>query len=319
MKNQISEHIVSRVKNKLGITDPSIEVSVVYERLCKALVKSHPDLFTDEFAKKKAEERFKEFNSMRNELKAYIEQQSASGKLVLYDDKAEMASVKAITITADQEVRISELEHEIRMLKFELEYAKSQLRVAEQKASEIAAQAVVVSKDSISDIYKPKKIGNTIGISAAIISMSALIPQVQTIVGNLGVCGIIGSVVVWSVTLVWLLRLFRNAVSNKYVESIIDKTIVGTDLFDELKVSSSKNYSRPYFSEKSLLELVENIMNKRAIHLLFWGKYNSIRRQIVEHIILELECKHIIVDSKNNDMQRLFYIEHSVINSDSLF
>ena len=64
----------------------------------------------------------------------------------MYDDKAEMASVKAITITADQEVRISELEHEIRMLKFELEYTKSQLRVAEQKASEIAAQAVVVLK-----------------------------------------------------------------------------------------------------------------------------------------------------------------------------
>ena len=49
-------------------------------------------------------------------------------------------------------------------------------------------------------------------------------------------------------------------------------------------------------------------MYKRQI--LFFGKYNSTRRHIVEYILLELSRKKIIVDVKTDDMQKVFYIEH---------
>ena len=113
MEHSISKDIISRVKTKLGISDPTIEVTEIYKKLCNALVKSHPDLFEDTVAKEKAEERFKELNSMRDDLKAYMEQQSAEGQLVLYDDNAELATLQNIIKTSDQEVEILNLKHDI--------------------------------------------------------------------------------------------------------------------------------------------------------------------------------------------------------------
>ena len=310
MEKQLSENIVSRVKSKLCLTDPLMEVTVVYEKLCQALVQSHPDLFSDESAKKIAEERFKELNSMREELKAYMEQQSAEGQLVLYDANAELTTLHKVTKVADQEVEISELKHKIQELSSSLKYRDRQLEEANKKISDMKAKVVMASHDSLTDIYKPKKLSNTIGLSSAIFSLSVFLPQVQTLVGSLGICGVIGSFVIWFIAVLWIFSWIRNIICNSCIRSIIDKIIVGTDLFQELEIIFPTSYSNPYFSETSLIKLVDRLMNKHFIHLLFFGKYNSIRRQIVEHIILELEHRCIIVDSQNNDMQRIFNIEH---------
>lgn len=311
MAHTISKDIISKVKNELGISDPTINVTDIYKKLCYALVRSHPDLFTDGLAKEKAEVRFMELNSLRDDLKAYMEQQSAEGQLVLYDDNAEITTLQNIIRTADQEVEISKLKDEIRLLSDELNLAKERLKRNLRIISDMKNKNVVASCANLADIYKPKKLGNVIGVGAAVFSLSVLIPQVQMLIDKLGMCGIVGSVLIWLITIVWLLSWIWNIISNGYVRSLIDKFIVGKDLLYSLNVMRPKNgYTKAYFTEQSLLELIEKRMDRRSIHILFWGRYNSIQRQVLEHIILELEHKQIIVGSSTNDMQRLFYIEH---------
>ena len=58
---------------------------------------------------------------------------------------------------------------------------------------------------------------------------------------------------------------------------------------------------------------IDRHMNFHKYHLLFLGKYNTIRRQIVEYILLELSRKKIIVDMKTHAMQKIFFVEHSNI------
>ena len=95
---------------------------------------------------------------------------------------------------------------------------------------------------------------------------------------------------------------------------------MGADLMQQLHVAiPQKRYEYPCFSEQSLIELVDSYMNKSYLKVMFFGSYNAIRRQIVEYIILGLECKNIIVKTKNNDMQRYFYIEHSSSDSSMPF
>lgn len=126
MEPQKTDNIIDRVKNILGISDPSLALPDVYERLCKALVNNHPDLYTDRDAKKEAEERFKVLNALREEFKAFMEQQTAKGELVIYDEKTDLATIQNLTEKAELEVQLSQLTHDNNCLKRDLELAKAQ-------------------------------------------------------------------------------------------------------------------------------------------------------------------------------------------------
>lgn len=320
MEPQKTDSIIDRVKNILGISEHSLALPDVYERLCKALVNNHPDLYTDRDAKKKAEERFKVLNALREELKTFMEQQTAKGDLVIYGEKTDLATIQNLTKKAELEVQLSQLTHDNNCLKRDLELARAQTNNIKEELHKVQTQYSKTSEEKLKNIYKPKKIGNVVGISAAIVSLASFVPAAQNVVDNLGVCGFLGKVLVLLLTCVWFLRWIRNFIGVMFIHSVIDKTLMGTDLMQQLHVAIPQNqYEYPCFSEQSLIELVDSYMNKSYLKVIFFGSYNAIRRQIVEHIILELECKNVIVKTKNNDMQRYFYVEHSSSDSSMPF
>lgn len=312
MPNEMKEDIISQVKKELGIDESQSDLNVLFDKLSDATIQSHPDKFTDKKAKEIAEERFKRLNPLREQMKAYMEQRRASGLLSVFKGDKELAALDANVKISDQALEILKLKGEIDDLKLKVQYTEGKLADANKKVDEQKTLSAESAKENLRDIYKPKKVGNTIGISALIVSLTAFVPSLQALIGSLGLFGIVGKSILWLIVLLWVLKWIRNYVCKLYIQSVIDKVLMCGNLMEELSVVMPKErYSNPYFTERSIIKMIDQLMQGKFMKVLFWGSRNTTRRMIVEYIILELECKHIIVDSRNNDMQRYFFIEHS--------
>ena len=312
MVTDISEEIIGQVKSALNI---SIEIDniALYKRLNDAYISSHPDKFLNEDNKKIAEERFKMLGVLREKLKDFLEQQRAKGQLVAYDSSNDVAEIEAINCLTEKDLEILRLQRELSRLELSLEDLKIELKSKDKKITDFLTQSTKISKGDLTDIYKPKKKENFLGFSSAIASLSLLIPQVQKLVSSIGIGGFIGSCIIVCITIIWLLEIARNNICNSYIQSIIDKTLYGEDLIEAFGVSYTMDkYSKAYFKEKAVVDYIDNCMNKKKYRLLFYGKYSTIRRQIVEYILLELSRKKVIVDVKTNSMQKVFFVEHRV-------
>lgn len=313
MTNEISEEIIEEVKKALNITT-EIDNIALLKKLSAEYTSSHPDNFLDKENKEIAEERFKLLGSLRNKLRSYLENQRAKGQLIAYDNSHDIAEIETINILTEKDLEILSLKDNISYLELTLEITKRELKDKEKVIDDFLHQSTKTSKEEITDIYKPKKRGRILGLGSAIATLSLFIPQVQNIVETMGVGGVIGSSIIVCVTIIWLLQIVRNDFCNNCIQSLIDKILYGDDLVETFNVTFPKErFSKPFFKEKDVVNSIDRYMNFHKYHLLFWGKYNSIRRQIVEYILLELSRKKIIVDMKTHAMQKIFFVEHSNI------
>lgn len=310
MSTQIQQDIITRTKQALGINE-EISNSDLYAILNQTMSGSHPDRFSDEKVKKQAEDKFKLLNGLRIEFKAFLEQERLNHQVATCDIKSDNLSIDTITKNTDLELEVLSLKKELESKNWTIGYNNTKLKEVEEKYTSLIADYTDIAKEKLADIYKPKRIGTVIGIGSVCGSLTIFIPQVQSILSAMGIGGVIASFILISLALIWISRYVRNFLVNNYIESIIDKIIVGTDLMEELNVViSDDKYFRPYFTERDIVDLVERHMNKSYIQCLLYGSYNSIKRNIVEYIILEFERKHFIIYTKTNDMVKKFFIEH---------
>lgn len=101
------------------------------------------------------------------------------------------------------------------------------------------------------------------------------------------------------------MRLGRNIIVKSFANSIIDKTLMDPDLKVKLHIIKTRgSYPYYYFTESDVVSLVDKQLQKGYLPILFWGAYNTIRRSLVEYLILELEHKHFIERTSNNDLQK---------------
>lgn len=309
MAKEISEEIIAQVKQALNIST-EIDVIALYKKLSNEYISCHPDKYSDK-AKEIAEERFKKLGDLRDKLEIYIEQQRAKGQIIVYDKARDVEEIETINNITEKDLKILKLQEKISYLEIVIEGNKRELNDKEKAIDDFLKQSTKTLKEDLTDIYKPKKRGNILGLSSAIASLSLFIPQVQNIVANIGVGGFIGSFIVIAITITWIVKIIRSNICNSCIQSIIDNILYGEDLMEAFDVKfSNERYSKPYFREKDVVDFVDRCMTNKKYRILFFGKYNSTRRHIVEYILLELSRKKIIVDVKTDDMQKVFYIEH---------
>lgn len=104
------------------------------------------------------------------------------------------------------------------------------------------------------------------------------------------------------------MRLGRNIIVKSFANSIIDKTLMDPDLKVKLHIIKTRgSYPYYYFTESDVVSLVDKQLQKGYLPILFWGAYNTIRRSLVEYLILELEHKHFIERTSNNDLQEVSF------------
>ena len=305
MAKEISEEIIAQVKQALNITT-EIDVIALYKKLSNEYISCHPDKYSDK-AKEIAEERFKELGDLRDKLDIYLEQQRAKGQVIAYDKSRDVEEIETINNITEKDLKILKLQEKISYLEIVIEGNKRELKDKEKAIDDVLKQSTKTSKEELTDIYKPQKRGNILGLSSAIASLSLFIPQVQNIVANIGVGGFIGSFIIIGITITWIVKIIRSNICNSCIQSIIDNILYGEDLMEAFDV---KRYSKPYFKEKAVVDFIDRCMTNKKYRILFFGKYNSTRRHIVEYILLELSRKKIIIDVKTDDMQKVFYIEH---------
>lgn len=317
----VKENIVTRVKKELGICE-EVDCLALYELLCKTLIDNHPDKFSDKEAQKVAEERFKVLCPLRDEFLSYLDMQRASNQLAKTTDFGDAAQYELIIKSTSQEIEILKLKDKIKWLEVELKNKNSSLEKVQNQYEDFIAQSAGVSKERLTDIYRPKMLGNIIGFSATLISILTFNEKIQSLVSSLGLAGKIGNVILIIFTVVWLLRWGRNIVAKSFVNSIIDKTLMDPDLNVKLHIIKTKGrYPDYYFTESDVVSLVDRQLKKSYLTYLFWGSYNTIRRNLVEYLILELEHKRFIKKTSNNDLQKVFYIyhEHNLYDSNDIF
>lgn len=317
MGNEIKENIITRVKKELGISD-AVDDLALYEFLCKTLIENHPDKYSDREAQKIAEERFKVLSPLRDEFFSYLEMQRASNQLVKTNDSGEASKYESIIKSTSQEIEILKLKDKIKWLEVELKEKSISLEKVRKQYDDLIAQSAGIAKENLTDIYKPKKFGNFIGLSATLLTISTFNDKCQSLIASLGVTGKIGNLILIIITVVWLMRLGRNIIMKSFANSIIDKTLMDPDLKVKLHIIKTRgSYPYYYFTESDVVSLVDKQLQKGYLPILFWGAYNTIRRSLVEYLILELEHKHFIERTSNNDLQKIFYIHHERNISDS--
>ena len=310
MISEISKEIVSQVRSALNITSELDDIAL-YKKLNNEYLSSHPDKFSNKENKKIAEERFKNLGNLREKLKNYLEQQRVKGQLITSDYSHDMTEVDTINSLTEKDLKIIQLQEKISQLELNLEITNDDLKQKEKQITDYLIQSTETTKEKLTDIYKPKNKGNVLGIGSAIVSLSLFIPQVQKIVTDIGIGGFLGSCIIICVSIIWLIQIARNNICNSCIQSIIDKILYGDDLVKAFDVTYPiDKYSKPYFKEKAVVDYIERCMNIPKYRLLFRGNYNSIRRQIVEYILLELSRKKIIVKVKSNGMQKVFLVEN---------
>lgn len=200
----------------------------------------------------------------------------------------------------------------------ELQEKSISLEKVRKQYDDLIAQSAGIAKENLTDIYKPKKFGNFIGLSATLLTISTFNDKCQSLIASLGVTGKIGNLILIIITVVWLMRLGRNIIVKSFANSIIDKTLMDPDLKVKLHIIKTRgSYPYYYFTESDVVSLVDKQLQKGYLPILFWGAYNTIRRSLVEYLILELEHKHFIERTSNNDLQKIFYIHHERNLSDS--
>lgn len=255
---------------------------------------------------------------LRDEFFSYLEMQRASNQLVKTNDTGEASKYESIIKSTSQEIEILKLKDKIKWLEVELKEKNISLEKVRKQYDDLIAQSADIAKENLTDIYKPKKFGNFIGLSATLLTISTFNDKCQSLIASLGVTGKIGNLILIIITVVWLMRLGRNIIVKSFANSIIDKTLMDPDLKVKLHIIKTRgSYPYYYFTESDVVSLVDKQLQKGYLPILFWGAYNTIRRSLVEYLILELEHKHFIERTSNNDLQKIFYIHHERNISDS--
>ncbi len=302
--------IMERVKKVIDI-NTDIDEYQLYKLLHETMISCHPDKFTDENIKNQAEEKFKQLQNLKAEFDEYLEQQRSNRQVAIShsQDEEKLALIKTNS-DKDLEIiilksKIKELCVKIDNLDNEVDSCKKQLKDCQDNYDKRISEEVNYSKESISSLYKPKTLGNVIGTTASVASLSLFLPQVKNILNDVGISILYGSLIFVSV--IWLITHFRRYVAIKLSDNIVSKIFSDTNINKLFNIKN--NYRKTYFAEKGVYHIVSYPMSKKWVKLFFFDNYDILKKDIVDRIILELEAKKLINGHLNNGLEKEFIVE----------
>lgn len=310
--NSLQLSIVEKVKSAVNCNS-DIDEYKLYELLTKEIINSHPDKYINEEIKKQAEEKFKQLNELKSEFDIYIEQQRLNRQLAIHTNFNE-EKLELVKSSSDKDLEILRLNSEVNKyireidnLKAEIEYYKRHLKECQDNYDKRISEEVNYSKESISSLYKPKTLGNVIGTTASVASLSLFLPQVKNILNDVGISILYGSLILIFVSVIWLITHFRRYVAIKLSDNIVSKIFSDTNINKLFNIKN--NYRKTYFTEKDVYHIVSYPMSKKWVKLFFFDNYDILKKDIVDRIILELEAKKLINGHLNNGLEKEFIVE----------
>lgn len=307
--------IVEKVKSAVNCNS-DIDEYKLYELLTKEIINNHPDKYINEEIKKQAEEKFKQLNELKSEFDIYIEQQRLNRQLAIHTNFNE-EKLELVKSSSDKDLEILRLNSEVNKyireidnLKAEIEYYKRHLKECQDNYDKRISEELNYSRENIRALYKPKIFGNIVGTASSLASLSLLLPQVKIILNDIGISLILSSVILISISVFWLLSHFRKNIAVKLTDNIISKIFSDDDINRLLNTKTRYNsYGKAYFTEKDVYNIVNCLMSRRWIKLLFVDNISKLRRDIVESILLEFEYKKLILGTRNNGLEKEFIID----------
>lgn len=287
--------IVEKVKSAVNCNS-NIDEYKLYELLTKEIINSHPDKYINEEIKKQAEEKFKQLNELKSEFDIYIEQQRLNRQLAIHTNFNE-EKLELVKSSSDKDLEILRLNSEVNKyireidnLKAEIEYYKRHLKECQDNYDKRISEEVNYSKESISPLYKPKTLGNVIGTTASVASLSLFFTQVKNILNDVGISILYGSLILIFVSVIWLITHFRRYVAIKLSDNIISQIFSNTDINNLLKIKL--NYSKAYFTEREIYNIINNQMSKIWMKIFFFGNFDKLKREIVRASFWNLKQKN---------------------------
>lgn len=313
--DKIQLSIIEKVKNALNI-NIDIDDILLFKQLSKAIINNHPDKFTKEEHKKQAEERFIQLNKLKEEFEFYLEEKRLNYQITPYN-KQDDEIIEYIKLSADKELEIirlyseiSKKTKEIDCLNEELNDCRKELRNCQDKYDERLLENVNYSRESISSLYKPPIIGNIIGTTTSIASLSLLLPQVTNILNSIEINIFYSSLILISVSVLWLITHLRRIAAVKLSNNIISNIFSNPNINDLFNIKHLfDDYNHAYFTENDIYNIINDQMSNYWMKIIFFGNFKKLKRDIVENIILELEYKKLIVGTRNNGLEKDFLIE----------
>lgn len=307
--------IIERVKKVIDI-NTDIDEYQLYKLLHETMISCHPDKFTDENIKNQAEEKFKQLQNLKAEFDEYLEQQRLNRQVAIShsQDEEKLALIKT---NSDKDLEIINLKSKIKELCVkidnldnEVDSCKKQLKDCQDNYDKRISEELNYSRENIRALYKPKIFGNIVGAASSLASLSLLLPQVKIILNDIGISLILSSVILISISVFWLLSHFRKNIAVKLTDNIISKIFSDYDINRLLNTKTRYNsYGKAYFTEKDVYNIVNCLMSRRWIKLLFVDNISKLRRDIVESILLEFEYKKLILGTRNNGLEKEFIID----------
>lgn len=153
----IQESILNQVKKELNIFE-EIGNDQLLERLIIARREKHPDKYTDDDAKKIAEEDFKKLGELIQSFQLYLEQVRAntpSSEITLYNEKQQ--KINKVNEVASLYENIYKLKENIQSLKSDIEQKNIQIKDLQEVNAELSIKRLEESSLELNEIYKPQK------------------------------------------------------------------------------------------------------------------------------------------------------------------
>ena len=147
---ELNKSIIQKVKDELGITD-DLSSTELYDLLHKYRSSQHPDKFTDDTRKKEAEEKFKNLNTLLQELASYIEiekLQKKPSEIIPFQKDFDLVKSKQENVNLEETIK--DLELTIRVDKIKIENLKKEL-------ARLRSEKVDKKTKELIKLYKPTK------------------------------------------------------------------------------------------------------------------------------------------------------------------
>ena len=302
--------IIQKVKEELNIVEEISDVDLLVS-FKLYIASNHPDKYTDKQLKKEAEEKCKNLNVLYDELKKYIEQKRLKEKALVGYNPEDIVKFDYINEVDAKDKEITRLKNNNLLFEMKLEDANNNIRQLNEKLEGVLASKSDENKQSIKEIYRPRKPINVAGIAVFVASICAVIPQCQELLESLNLPAVFISWLLIGVSSLWILSWMRSLVVEKIVDSV-ESYILTSPVDNELKLHyretyNSKDYER-YFTDVDMSEYVRKLLSKRSRKYIILYDMNKTVRLMTEQILLELDRKKLIKSVESDEFTKIFVL-----------
>lgn len=305
--NIIDKSIIQKVKDYLN--NKTDNVWELYLHLRNRRNGLHPDRYTDEDAKKRAEDDFKKANSLLSELEAFIQQQNAANVPILREENNEMTEFFHLKTVDAKDEEIKDLRIRIQLLEHDL---KTEKRLNEDlllKIEDLSKGKVDDIHDEIISIYTPRKALKNIGLIAILTSLLVTFPVVSDFMEKIGADSKVIMLALQVVSVVTLFNWARSWLVNKIVENVEYQILNSSNLNEILNVRETETgYSKKYLFYEA--DITSHIRKQfKPLHrLVLFGGIDKTFKILTDDVILQLDRKKLIKNSGAEGLMKYFEV-----------